>query len=138
MAVLSKHGTELLRVDLLWHKLSYRSDGNVLRNNGSGWKMFKKMKGDSRETFAAIAERAKRISQEEDEKNPFYQQFRGLLYSLVPFVNRYTVVSGLKAFSHDPDGLYIELNECYSEFKLSASDCISLCQSYNLMENYNK
>lgn len=39
MAVLSKNGTEVFRVDALEYSLSFRSNGKVLKNDGFGWKL---------------------------------------------------------------------------------------------------
>ena len=39
MAVLSKNGTEVFRVDALEYSLSFRSNGKVLKNEGFGWKL---------------------------------------------------------------------------------------------------
>lgn len=44
MAKLSSHGTELYREELANCRIAYFEDGHILRDSGSGWKLYRKFK----------------------------------------------------------------------------------------------
>jgi hypothetical protein len=133
MAVLSKHGAELYRYEGLSYKLSFRSDGQIMRDNGQGWKLWKRVKqGVSVEDYAA-RQQAKHA--EMDRNKPAFAEFRSLLHDLVAFKARYWVVSAIELMPDDPDGCCTELSEGpmrYSDTapELDLDDCVKLCRAY--------
>ena len=44
MAKLSAHGAELYRIEHVTYRVARMSDGKILRDNGGGWKLWKKLK----------------------------------------------------------------------------------------------
>lgn len=137
MAVLSKHGIELFRIDDLTCRISFRSDGQIMRDNGSGWKLWKRLKAGV--DAAEYADRHRAKWEAADKAQPFYCAFRDLLAELVPFKARHWVCVGLQTLPDDPDGLCVELQESglrYSEADpdLSLDDCCKLCEAYRLMQ----
>lgn len=131
MAVLSKHGTELYRYEGLHYRLSFRADGNIMRDMGQGWKLFKRVKPNGPMTPAQYADRQRTRHAELDAAKPAFVAFRTLLHELVSFKARYHVLTALQTLAGDPDGLCVELQDWlgpYSDHNpdLSLDDCVAL------------
>lgn len=127
MATLSKHG-ELGQIERLTYKLAYCSDGQVLRNNGEGWKIWKKCKPgiDPVQHFAqAQANYANKLATQ-----PAFAEWRRVLHSNVAFRNRFLVLEAIKMLGNDVDGLWSELNDM-ANISLSLEDCQELVAAYD-------
>jgi len=135
MAVLSKHGSELYRYEGITFRLSFRTDGNIMRNNGNGWKLWKRCKAGV--DPAEYAERQREYHLQKDRENPGFVRFRALMQELVPFQARYWVQTAIQHLPDNPDGVYTELSESslrYTDYdpELSIDDCVDLCQAYKV------
>ena len=133
MATLSKHGEYKVFKGTL-NNYAYCSDGNVLRNQGFGWKLWKKLKKDV-DWLESFNRAVKNL--EEKEKNPvnkFRMDFSDLLVKLVPSLkNRQLVMTSIELMPDDPDGLFSTLDDYYETRNiLSLDDCCKLCNSYKL------
>lgn len=133
MATLSKHGAELYRYEGIAFRLSYRADGEILRDNGGGWKLWKRCKPGT--DPAEFANRQRERNAQLDRDCPCFAAFREKMHSLVPFKARYWVFETLKTLPDDPDGLCTELQESslqYSDHNpaLGIDDCVELCRAY--------
>ena len=79
MAKLSAHGTELARIDAITARYSIRSDGHILRNGGSGWKLWRKTRNPVEYAEKAIARQANLA-----ENYPARQAYKLALHRVAP------------------------------------------------------
>lgn len=132
MAVLSKHGTELYRVDRLTDRLSFRSDGQIMRDSGAGWKLWKRLKPGV--NAVDYAERTRRSHEENDREYPDNAEFRETLCRMVVFKCRFHVLTAIQAMPDDPDGICVELEDYFQYShpapELDLDDCVLLCRLY--------
>ena len=127
MATLSKHGEELGRIELLTSKIAYFSDGKILRNNGNGWKLYRKVKPgvDPMEAFQArVAAQAQFL-----DVRPCFVEFKRLFHSMFSFSHRYMAKTGLEMLGNDADGLWSELNDM-AHIDCDISELVELCRLY--------
>ena len=131
MATLYKHG-ELGQVERLDCKLAYCADGKILRNDGDGWKCYRKLK--SGRDPALHFQEAKAHYAEKIRDNPCFAAWRDLLHSLVSFRCRNLVVRTIGLMPDDPDGVWSELSDYGYLFGegdlLSIDDACALCAAY--------
>ncbi len=99
MATLSKQGHELARFEYLTYRLSYRSNGVVLKNVGTGWKIFYKLT-DSEMKSAIAGE-----SHELENALPEWKAFRELWLSAVRLELRGRFLNAFKKYGHDAEEL---------------------------------
>lgn len=131
MATLYKHG-ELGQIERLDCKLAYCADGKILRNDGDGWKCWRKLKAgiDPRAHF----EEAKKKYAEKLRDGPAFSAWRDLLHSLVSFRCRNLVVRTIGLMPQDPDGVWAELSDYGFMFGegeiLSIDEACALCAAY--------
>lgn len=133
MATLYKHG-ELGQIERLAYKLAYCADGKILRNDGDGWKQWRKCKPgiDPRARF----EQAKSAYAEKLSAKPAFAAWRSLFHELVPFTQRSLVLTAISCMPQDPDGVWSEVND-YLSFagdSYSIEDICSLCRAYQAAE----
>lgn len=134
MAVLSKHG-EIGQIEKLAHKVAYCSDGQILRNQGDGWKVWKKLKPGF--VPAESFERSKANYAQKLHERPAFAAWRSTLHDLVSFSQRYMVVTVISAMPQDPDGVWSECNDIL-QIDLSIDDCVQLCRAYDSAEEEAK
>ena len=133
MATLYKHG-ELGQIEKLDHKLAFCADGQILRNDGDGWKCWKKLKAgiDAREHF----ERMKLKYSEKLSSLPCFAAWRELMHELVPFKLRNLTLRTISMMPGDPDGVCSELGDfgylTGDDTGLSLDDCCRLCSAYRV------
>lgn len=132
MAKLSVHGRELLRVELMTSRLSMRSDGHILRNYGSGWKLWKRLKSTTNPE--EHAEKRKRLIAEKDSKMPCYVAFRSEMHALVKLEDRSLVLSAIQLLSDDPDGCWAELCDEWKGIEFSIEEIVNLCRLFKAAE----
>lgn len=83
MATLSKQGHEIARFDYLTERQSYRSNGALLVNNGSGWKVAKKYTPE--ETARLAAQEERQLAWQPKERTDFVNEW----CRLVPLAARF-------------------------------------------------
>lgn len=129
MAKLSVHGQELLRVELMTSRLSFRSDGHVLRNYGSGWKLWKRLKPKTNPE-EHVKKRGKLIAKK-DASMPCYVAFRSEMHSIIKLEDRSLVLRAIQLMPDDPDGCWSELCDNWYGIGLSPDEIVNLCRLYN-------
>lgn len=138
MATLSKHGKEVWRTDSIVRRYSYRADGNILRNYGQGWKLWRKLKpGYTMAEHTADIQRRQALR---DIDRPAVASFKRLFHELVSFQARDLVFTAIQLLAGDPDGLCVEMQECssfrygsISNPELTLDDCVELDRAYSAM-----
>jgi len=127
MATISKHGEQLAVIERLTSKLSYMSDGKILRNAGDGWKCWRRLKPgvDAREhAQAAVSNYAKLLSE-----RPALREYRKLLHATVSNGQRFLINEVLAMLANDPDGVWSELNDSLN-IAIDVDECVELCRAY--------
>lgn len=131
MATLYKHG-EIGQVERLAYRLAYCEDGNILRNDGDGFKMWKRLRKEINPQ--AAFERAKEKYAEKLATFPCFAAWRSEFHALIPFKLRNLALSVISMMPQDPDGVWSELNDfCSMQGDgdlLSVEDACNLCRLY--------
>lgn len=130
MATLSKHG-QIGQIERLTFKVAYCHDGQILRNQGDGWKVWKRLKPEFASDPVGAFERAKARYAEKLATRPEFAAWRSMLHELVSFSHRWMVVTAIEMMPQDPDGVWSTLDD-YSTLgiDLSIEDCVQLCRAY--------
>ena len=133
MATLYKHG-EIGQIERVAYKVAYCADGKILRNDGDGWKQWRKCKPgiDPRARF----EEAKANYSQKLATKPAFAAWRSLFHELVPFKQRNLVLTAIGLMPQDPDGVWSEVNDyCgFSGSEYSIEDICQLCRAYQAAE----
>ena len=109
MAALSKHGTELYRYDTLTHRVAHMSDGHILKNDGFGWKLWRKCKPGVQPEDAASGKRLR--NEERDRNEPSFCALREWFVENVPFGQRWKVLQAFEMMPDDLDGVWATLDD---------------------------
>jgi len=110
MATIYKHGGEVGRIEKLTFSMLFCADGKVLRNDGAGWRIWRKLKAD---VEGGPAGAFKRCSDEYNAKLRdlwAFAHWRDLVHQF-PLRKRALVVEAVKHLPADPDGLWSELED---------------------------
>jgi len=137
MATLYKHG-EIGQIERVAYKVAYCRDGQVLRNDGDGWKTWKKVKPgiDPIQAF----ENCKARYAEKLATKPAFAAWRELFHELVPFKCRNLMLTAISLMPQDPDGVWSEVNDYigFSGESFSIEDICQLCRTYEAAELESK
>lgn len=107
MAVLSKHGNELERFNMLKACYSLRDNGDVLKNSGHGWKMA----GFKDKTLTLEGKRAA-LARQRDNVHPLFARYRSLVQDAFPLSVRWKFFVLLNTLGEDEiDGMVCELQD---------------------------
>lgn len=134
MATLYKHG-EIGQIERATCKIAYCADGQVLRNQGDGWKTWKKLKPgvNPQEHFdKAKANYANKLA-----TMPAFAEWRRLLHSIVSFSHRYMVSTVISTMPQDPDGVWSECNDMLN-ISMDVEEAVALCRAYEAAEQEAK
>lgn len=125
MATLSKHGEQLAVVERLTSKVAYMSDGKILRNQGNGWKMYRRVRpgvDPVEHAKQAQANYAKLL-----EERPALAAYRKALHAVASNGSRWLVNETLNMLANDPDGVWSELND-HANIAIGVDECSELCR----------
>jgi hypothetical protein len=131
MATLSKNGLEVGRVEYLDHVVSIRSNGNVLRNNGFGWKRWRKVKGGLLPEHALA--RRQELMAKRCEACPNYAQQRKVLLRF-GLEKRQRIIAALDTLGDDIDGVWATLDDCGVKMSFEAVRELSNCRKLGTLE----
>ena len=129
MARLSKHGREIGRIDGLVRIRAYFENGEILKNEGHGWKLYGKIKPgiNPREVFA----KHKANHEQKIKDNPAAAEYRRLLHSLAGISKRWKLNLAVKLMPDDPDGVWSEVCDGYADnVSASVDEIAELCRAY--------
>jgi hypothetical protein len=105
MATLSKQGSETVRVELLRKTYSFRDNGNVLKNEGEGWKLVRFKEGCNAETLLrSIRDRESRLT-------PEFLAYRRAVQSEFPLSIRWKFLHLSNLLDTDVDGIWAHLDD---------------------------
>lgn len=130
MAKLSAHGKEVGRIQYVAHDVAVMSDGYVLKNFGSGWKIHGKLKaGITPEN--AYQSRLSKLQNQPDE----YHIFKEKLFSLTRSLEkRAQIMVTLQLLGNDADGVWSELTDSYLGPRIDADigEIVELCKAHEV------
>lgn len=133
MARLSKHG-ELGQIEKLDHKLAFCADGQILRNQGDGWKMWMKLKPG----IDPVEHYNRKVAMYKDKlaNNPAFAHWRELMHATIPFSLRFITRQAISLMPGDSDGVCSEVNDfaCLNGGVeiISFEEAAQLCSAYRL------
>ena len=130
MAVLSKHGAEIGRIEKLTSIVAYMADGKILRNQGDGWKQYRKVKPgiNPQDAFNRSLEAATQFKAE----RPCYVEYKKQLHALACNGKRCLVHMTVETLGNDHDGVWSELNDMIG-ISCSFDEVADLCRAYDAM-----
>jgi hypothetical protein len=129
MAKLSAHGHEVGRIESLACTTAVMSDGNILRNYGDGWKLYRKIKPG----FTPEQAYERRVENQRKflEERPAWAELKRLVHAAACQSKRGTLISALQLLGGDVDGLWSELNESWgADLNLDLAECEELARAY--------
>ena len=103
MAVLSKNGTEVFRVDALQYSLSFRSNGKVLKNEGFGWKLV-----NLAMPFDDALAKHRHV---QSNITPAFAAYRRAVQAEFPLPVRWQYLTLRDLLGDDLDGIYTDLQD---------------------------
>ncbi len=131
MATIYKHGAEIARFSYLTYDVLVMSDGKLLRNQGDGWKLWRKCKADS--TPAQVAQVRQAKVEGVKQTHPCFSEYKRMLHAEVCLRNRAIVHEIISSMPQDADGCYSELSD-HGFWHGSLDDMVELCRAFQAME----
>lgn len=129
MAKISAHGKIIGTVETLKHALRYMSDGYILRNQGFGWKLHKKVKPGvtPEQAYAAsVARQSEYLA-----LHPAYAAYRTELHAMTGTCNRWKLHAAVSMMPDDADGVWSEACDGYGDnCHADVDDVAKLCRLY--------
>lgn len=129
MAKLSAHGTELARRETPTVRIAVMSDGQIMRNYGQGWKLWRRVKAG-----VDITAYAAKFDQHTIEIMPELQRYVATLIDACDLEHRARLHTTISLMPSDPDGVWSELND-YSGYTLDLNDICRACRAYEAVES---
>ena len=137
MAKLSAHGDTVGTLYLTTSAKRYMSDGVILKNAGSGWKLAGKVKPDRvpSECFERAIERQKEFL----SGRPAYAAYRKELHAMTGLCNRWKLHCAVELMPDDCDGVWSEACDGYGDnVSASVDEVGDLCRLYKAAEAESK
>ena len=128
MAKLKAHGIELDRREYPSSRVAVMSDGNIMRDYGQGWKLYKRLKPDA---TCSIQEYATNVRAKYDARPAIFHEYVKALMDAVPLTNRGRLHTAVSLMPNDPDGVWSELDSPFSGPLVDLDDCVKLCRIYS-------
>lgn len=126
MAKLSAHGIELARRELPTGRLSLRSDGQILRDSGSGWKLYKRLKpGVDAVTYAT------KFKAFTTSLPASLRDYIDALSDAVSISHRLRLHTAISLMPDDPDGVWSEM-DTFSGSLIEFAEAARLCRLYKI------
>jgi hypothetical protein len=127
MAKLSAHGNELDRREYPSFRLAVMADGNILRDYGQGWKLYKRLKPGVNAVEYAASSRARY-----EARPPLFHEYVKAIRDAVAITHRSQLHILVSLMPNDPDGVYSEFNDNnqYSGPQIDLDDAVRLCTLY--------
>lgn len=137
MATLYKHG-EIGQIERVAYKVAYCADGQVLRNDGDGWKTWKRVKPgvDPKQLFETVkAKYAEKL-----RTKPAFAHWREVFHRTFSPRQRSIALTSIDSMPQDPDSVWSELND-YAPFggdSFSIEEIVECCRAYQAAELESK
>jgi len=129
MAKLKAHGHEIGTIYFATSAKRYMSDGVILKNYGTGWKIHGKVKAgiEPRMAYANAVERQNKMLAE----RPAFAAYRKALHNLAGLCKRWQLQAAIELMPDDPDGVWAEACDGWRNIVSADLDEVSdLCRTY--------
>ena len=127
MARLNEHGTELARTEYSDCRVAVMSDGSVLRNQGSGWKRWKRVKAG----FDPVAYAARMRAAYDALPAEFHAYIRALV-AACDLAHRAQLNALVDQMPEDPDAVWSLFDD--SGYGLEIQDVVRCCRARTVLE----
>lgn len=117
-------GLELDRREYPSNRVAVMSDGNIMRNTGQGWKLWKKLKPG-----VDPADYAQRMRAQSDARPAMFHEYVKALMDAVAIELRGRLHNAVSLMPNDPDGVWSEF-DLWNGPQVDLDDCIKLCALY--------
>jgi hypothetical protein len=122
MTRLSEHGTELARTEYSDCRVAVMSDGSVLRNEGAGWKTWKRVKA----AIDPVAFAAKMLAAYNARPDEFHAYIRALV-AACDLEHRAQLNALVDQMPDDPDAVWSLFDD--SNYELRIEDVARCCRA---------
>ena len=127
MAKLSAHGQEIGRINFTTFQKAYMADGTILKNYGSGWKLYGKCKVSPVEAYAAAKARQDAFI----AVRPCTVAYRKELHNLAGMGKAWKLHAAVELMPDDPDGVWSEACDGYGDnVHADIDEICRLCDLY--------
>lgn len=130
MAKIKAHGYEIGTLEYTDYNKRYMSDGVVLINRGSGWKIHGKVKEGH--NIRDVYEKALAKQIQAKVQFPCSFEYRKQLHDLAPISKRWVLHSAVKANPQDPDGVWSDVCDGVWNVHADIDEIVMLCRFYLL------
>lgn len=131
MACISKHGKELDRREYCDCRVTVMSDGNVIRNVGQGWKLWKKVKAG-----VDVAEYARSIRAKYDARPEQFHSYIETLIDACDLEHRGRLHMLADSMPEDPDGCWAMFDDF--GYQLDIDDVVRVCRARQRLLDFYK
>jgi hypothetical protein len=129
MARLSAHGVELARRETPTGCITVMADGQIMRNQGFGWKLWKRTKPG-----VNPVEYARKFNERTAAIMPEIRDYIKALMNACDLEHRVRLHTAISLMPQDPDGVWSEFDD-YSGYSLDLDDICRACQAYLAAES---
>lgn len=129
MAKLRAHGGEIGRIDRLTESFAFMSDGQVLRNRGHGWLLYRKVKAgiDPRDFYIS----AKSAMEQFYTERPAFAAYRDKLHALAGIGKRWRLHQSVSRSPDDPAAVFADAcGSCVYTVHATIEQIADLCAAY--------
>jgi len=129
MAKLKAHGHEIGTIYFATSAKRYMSDGVILKNYGSGWKIHGKVKAgiEPRTAYANAVERQNNFL----AARPAFAAYRKALHEIAGLAKRGQLQSCIEMMPDDPDGVWAEACDDWRNIvSADLDEIVELCAAY--------
>lgn len=129
MAKLSAHGNELARRETPTARIAVMADGQIMRNQGFGWKLWKRTKPgvDPVEYARKFQERTAAIM-------PEVRAYIEALQDACDLEHRGRLHLAISLMPQDPDGVWSEMEDTCYGYGFDLDDICRACRAYQAAE----
>lgn len=124
MAKLCAHGSELARRETPTGRIVVMSDGNIMRNDGFGWKRWRKLKAG-----VDPQEYARKFNAGTESIPPEVRAYIQALQDTCDLAHRARLHTAISLMPNDPDGVWSELDDC-AGCSPDLDDIVKACRVY--------
>jgi hypothetical protein len=128
MAKLSAHGTELARRETPTARIAVMTDGNILKNYGYGWKLWRRVKQG-----VDPAEYARKFNERTAAIMPEVRTYIDALVDTCDLEHRGRLHTAISLMPTDPDGVWSEMDD-WSGYSIDLDDIVRCCRLYQVCE----
>ncbi len=128
MAKVSAHGAEIGTLYFTTSARRYMSDGHVLRNQGFGWKLYKKLERDSIQAAyeSQLAKQTELLA-----NRPMTRAYRKALHDMAGLSKRWKLHAAVETLAPDADGVWSEACDGYGDnISADIDEVGELCRLY--------